>query len=59
MTTNITALRMALAQAGSFGLSPAPGMIWIIHEDLEAAAGQGATREKSPLSEIIPTRTPD
>jgi len=59
MTTNSVALRIALAQAASFGLSPAPGINWITHEDLEAAPGQGATREKSPLPAVGPARTPD
>jgi len=59
MPTNIAALRIALTHAASFGLSPAPGMIWTSHEDLEAAAGQGATREKSQVCEVDPARPPD
>lgn len=36
MTTKMTSFRIAVAQASSFGLSPAPGMIWVTHEGFES-----------------------
>jgi hypothetical protein len=54
MTTGIAAFRIALTQTLSFGLSPAPGMIWVTHEDPEvemgAEMGQVAASEQRPVS---------
>jgi hypothetical protein len=56
MTTGIAAFRIALTQALSFGLSPAPGMIWVTHEDPEAELGQVAASEKRHVSRARPVR---
>jgi hypothetical protein len=47
MTTGIAAFRIALAQAQSFGLSPAPSMIWATHEELAPEAAQGRCERKN------------
>jgi hypothetical protein len=57
MTTGIAAFRIALSQALSFGLSPAPGMIWVTHQDPEAEMGQGAAGEKRHVPRACPVRT--
>ena len=57
MTTDIAAFRIALTQALSFGLSPAPGMIWVTHQDPEAEMGQVAASEKRHVPRACPVRT--
>lgn len=57
MTTGIAAFRIALSQALNFGLSPAPGMIWVTHQDPEAEMGQVAASEKRHVPPACPART--
>jgi len=41
MNIDTTSFRIAVGQASSFGLAPAPGMIWTAREGLNFDAGQG------------------
>jgi hypothetical protein len=48
MSSKMTSFRIAVAQASSFGLSPAPGMIWVTHEECASTGKpnlQGAAQE--------------
>jgi hypothetical protein len=53
MTTKMTSFRIAVAQASSFGLSPAPGMIWVAHEGFESAGRPSAkdAKHETPRAE--------
>jgi hypothetical protein len=58
MTTKMTSFRIAVAQASSFGLSPAPGMIWVTHEGFDSpgrASVQDAKHE-APRAEACEPR---
>jgi hypothetical protein len=51
--SKISSFRIAVAQASSFGLSPAPGMIWATHEGPAAAAtpSSQAAKDAAPQAE--------
>lgn len=52
MPTKITSFRIAVAQACSFGLSPAPGMIWATREGFQPQARPGVHDAKHEAPEL-------